>query len=138
VTNDAAVFLDSFFFIALLNRRDEFHVEAAAMAGSLRNNLQVTSEPVLTEVLNFFSSFGPNLRAAGIELVTELRRSQVQIEAQTSELFDAGLDLYQRRRDKDYSLTDCMSMHIATSKGITRIATHDAGFRQEGFNILFP
>lgn len=55
---------------------------------------------------------------------------------QTPELFDAGLELYHRRPDKGYSLTDCMSMAICTEQKIEQVLTHDRHFAQEGFEIL--
>jgi predicted nucleic acid-binding protein len=49
---------------------------------------------------------------------------------------DRGLDLYERRGDKAYSLTDCMSMEICRERRIKRVLTHDHHFTQEGFEIL--
>ena len=57
---------------------------------------------------------------------------------QTRELFLAGLTLYEARPDKEYSLTDCMSMHMMRREGLTEVLTNDRHFTQEGFHILFP
>lgn len=56
---------------------------------------------------------------------------------QTHQSFLLGLDLYQNRLDKGYSLTDCISMNTMRQLGITEILTHDRHFTQEGFVILF-
>ena len=50
--------------------------------------------------------------------------------------FDAGLELYRRRPDKGYSLTDTMSMVICREHDIEQVLTHDRHFAQEGFEIL--
>ena len=62
----------------------------------------------------------------------------VTILPQTRELFLAGLTLYEARPDKEYSLTDCMSMHMMRREGLTEVLTNDRHFTQEGFLILFP
>jgi len=46
--------------------------------------------------------------------------------------------LYEQRPDKEYSLTDCISMQVMKAMGITEVLTHDRHFVQEGFIILFP
>ena len=61
----------------------------------------------------------------------------IQIIPQTHSSFLQGLELYENRLDKEYSLTDCISMQIMTQMGITKILTHDKHFTQEGFDILF-
>ena len=55
----------------------------------------------------------------------------------THELFLEGLALYERRPDKAYRLTDCISMHVMQREGITDVLTNDRHFTQEGFRILF-
>jgi uncharacterized protein len=48
----------------------------------------------------------------------------------------AGLTLYDSRLDKEYSLTDCVSMEVMRSRGIREVLTHDRHFAQEGFSPL--
>lgn len=55
---------------------------------------------------------------------------------QTPELFDEAFELYRRRADKGYSLTDCMSMNICRDMDIAEVLTHDRHFAQEGFAAL--
>ena len=57
---------------------------------------------------------------------------------QTRELFLEGLTLYEARPDKEYSLTDCISMQAMRHEGLTEVLTNDHHFTQEGFHILFP
>ena len=56
---------------------------------------------------------------------------------QTRELFLKGLTLYEARPDKEYSLTDCISMQTMRREGLTEVLTNDHHFTQEGFHILF-
>jgi len=48
----------------------------------------------------------------------------------------AGLDLHFDRPDKNYSLTDCISMQMMRELGVFEILTHDHHFAQEGFVAL--
>ena len=49
----------------------------------------------------------------------------------------AGLELYEARLDKGYSLADCVSMNVMKAEGLTEILTNDEHFTQEGFRALF-
>ena len=51
-------------------------------------------------------------------------------------LFNAGLELYRRRLDKEYSIQDCISMIVMQNMGIKEILSSDRHFVQEGFRIL--
>ena len=134
------VFVDTFYLIALANPRDEWHEKAKAIGDSLGDTRQVTTESVITEFLNFFCSSGPYMRQAAVEMVdTVLQMAEKQIAKiipQDHELFLSGLDLYRKRSDKGYSLTDCISMVIMWEYVITDVLTHDKHFTQEGFHIL--
>jgi len=131
------IYADAAFYIAFLHRTDALHDRAVALERLTRANEVVTSDPVLTEVLNHFSGSEPHLRRAAFEFVEYLRGAErTEIVAQTRELFDAGLDLYGRRPDKGYGHTDCMSMVICRQHRIRRVLTHDRHFAQEGFEIL--
>ncbi|MFM7711931.1 MAG: type II toxin-antitoxin system VapC family toxin, partial [Microcystis sp.] len=97
----------------------------------------VTSEMVLTELLNALCSRGEFLRKSAIRLTHDLRNdSKTIIIPQTSEQFEQAFDFYQRRLDKGYSLTDCASMQIMRQLEISEILTFDKHFQQEGFSAL--
>jgi predicted nucleic acid-binding protein len=46
-----------------------------------------------------------------------------------------GLALYKDRPDKEYSLTDCISMQVMRREGLIEVLTNDHHFTQEGFHI---
>ena len=62
--------------------------------------------------------------------------SDVQVLSQSHESFIRGFHFYERRADKAYSLTDCISMSHMKAKGIRDVLTSDRHFVQEGFNAL--
>jgi uncharacterized protein len=98
----------------------------------------VTTEEVLIEVLNYFSSLGPQVRLKVVRVVRRLfERADVEVIPQTEESFPIGIAFYEERLDKGYSLTDCISMKAMLERGITDVLTKDQHFGQEGFRLLF-
>jgi predicted nucleic acid-binding protein len=93
---------------------------------------------LLTELLTYFSGMGTLFRRKAAAVAFALRDdSDVRLIPQTSTSFAAGLQLYAERLDKDYSLTDCISLATMKAKGMTESATGDRHFEQEGFRALF-
>jgi len=131
------VFADTFYWVALIHRKDASHkavMEWSRSAGPVRI---VTSDEVLTEVLAFCSS-DEELRSDAAKIVRGILAGQaVRVMPQTHEGFLRGLILYEARPDKGYSLTDCISMETMRQEGLTQVLTNDRHFEQEGFNALF-
>jgi uncharacterized protein len=50
--------------------------------------------------------------------------------------FDAGWEPYRRRRDKEWTLTDCISFEIMRKMKLTEALTGDRHFEQAGFRAL--
>jgi len=128
-------FADACYWVALLSPRDHLHLRAHEIGDGI--DLIWTSEMVLTEVLNHFSGGPTTARRAAVALVDQLRRRHdFEVVPQDAGQFNAALNLYGRRDDKRWSLTDCASIIFAESSGITDILTHDHHFVQAGFNAL--
>jgi predicted nucleic acid-binding protein len=66
-----------------------------------------------------------------------LSAAGVHVVAQSRQGFLEGLDLYEARPDKGYSLADCVSMQTMRRKGIMDVLTNDRHFEQEGFRAIF-
>jgi predicted nucleic acid-binding protein len=97
----------------------------------------VTTEEVLSEFLAHFSAYGRILREGEVRYVEGiLADPDVVVRPQSHQSFLDGLALYKARPDKEYSLTDCISMEAVRQEGITEVLTHDTHFKQEGFVIL--
>ena len=65
-----------------------------------------------------------------------LANPNVKVIPQARDGFLRGLQLYEQREDKGYSLTDCISMNVMGSLHISDVLTHDRHFEQEGFSAL--
>ncbi|MBV8130662.1 MAG: type II toxin-antitoxin system VapC family toxin [Planctomycetaceae bacterium] len=131
------IFVDTLYWIAITHRKDQWHQAAVQASRTLGGCHLVTTEEVLTEVLNAFSEAGRVLRQEAVDLVRDLHADpSVTIHPQSNQTFLSGFSLYQARPDKGYSLTDCISMEAMRQEGTSEILTHDNHFTQEGFTIL--
>lgn len=131
------IFVDTQYLIALADKSSDLHQRARDVSQRLGIFSVVTSEMVLTELLNYFCERGEYFRQMAISIVNALRSDpNTEIVPQTPELFEKALSLYQQRMDKGYSLTDCASMLIMRERGFVDILTHDKHFKQEGFNAM--
>ena len=131
------VFADTAYWVALVAPRDELHERAKQVSASLSDLQIVTSEWVLTELLNGFAEARPDLRVAACRAVASIRtRADMILVQQTSSSFAAAFDLYCERPDKGWSLTDCASFLIMRQFGILGALTSDRHFEQAGFEAL--
>ena len=129
------VFADTFFFFALGNDRDPAHVKASEFSRHFTGKLMTTGW-VLTELADGWSR-PVQWRVEFEGLLDELRANpHVAILPFSEELFDAGVRLYVNRRDKEWSLTDCISFVVMEQEGITEALTGDHHFEQAGFTAL--
>lgn len=132
-----SIFVDTFFWIAYINPRDQWHLKAKEVRRALGTVRLITTEAVLIEVLNYFCSYGSAMRHTVARIVREiLEDPDVETISQSHESFLAGLALYEARLDKEYSLTDCISMCVMRERSVTEVLTHDTHFAQEGFMLL--
>ena len=127
-------FADTFFYLALANEDDLAHERAVAVSGTQRGRF-VTTTWVLTEVADALCA--PPQRHTFTALLAALRSDPLtEIVPADETLFDRGADLYARRPDKSWSLTDCTSFVVMTERGLTEALTGDRHFEQAGFRAL--
>jgi len=132
-----AVFADTSYWIALLYPPDHLHAKVTSMSREISTMRLVTSEMVLTELLNTFSNGSPIMRSIAVQAVEDARKGHSLIVfPQTSEQFTKALERYKRSADKNWSLTDCASFQIMVTERITAALTHDHHFVQAGFEAL--
>jgi predicted nucleic acid-binding protein len=131
------IFADSSYWIALLNPDDRLHDRACEISAQTGAALVVTSEMVLTEVLNHLSGCRTSLRRAVATAVEDIYDdANCRVVPQTTEQFRSALRLFKQRDDKRWSLTDCASMLIMQAEDIHEALTHDNHFAQAGFTAL--
>jgi predicted nucleic acid-binding protein len=128
------VFADMYYWLALINPRDQAHEEALTLSQSLSEPL-LTTVWVLTEVGD--AMHGPANRPTFVRLL-----QSIAIDPQTTVIpaeqrwFDRGVVLFGTRLDKKWSLTDCISFVVMAEMGLTEALTGDSDFVQAGFRKL--
>ncbi|ETW95526.1 MAG: hypothetical protein ETSY1_30245 [Candidatus Entotheonella factor] len=133
------LFADTFYWVALLNRRDRWNRRVVEFTDGLGMHHLITTDAICDEFLAHYSGAPRHLREQAAHTVRRLfGLEHVTVIEQNRAVFLAGLSLFEARPDKGYSLTDCMSMHMMRREGLTEILTNDHHFTQEGFRILFP
>lgn len=61
---------------------------------------------------------------------------RVEIIELTNALHRAGLQLYREREDKEWGITDCISLVVMRERGLVAALPADHHFRQAGFRPL--
>jgi len=131
------IFADSFYWIALANPNDEWHQAAKNFSQANQDATLVTSDEVLVEFLNYFAERGEQARGVVAQMCKQaMNHPSIVVVPQTRESFLQGFSLFEERKDKGYSLTDCISMWAMHERGISEALTHDHHFTQEGFTVL--
>jgi predicted nucleic acid-binding protein len=90
---------------------------------------------VLTETFNALSNtaFKPSV----IAFLRRLESSpRVEIVFVDPTLWSKGWDIYEKRLDKAWSLTDCISLGVMKEQGISDALTGDQHFVQAGYRAL--
>ena len=128
------VFADTFFFLAILNAKDAAHEKAMAFSASRKDAL-LTTVWVLTELADALCN---SSRRHAFQRVVNNFKSDPQsvIVPPSLSLFEQGMELYNARSDKDWSLTDCVSFVVMNQHGIREALTGDRHFEQAGFRAL--
>jgi predicted nucleic acid-binding protein len=128
-------FVDSWFYLSLLDGRDQHHRRVVEFA-SQSAGVMVTTRWVLAETANAFarSAFRPAV-AAFLESIEH--DPAVKILEPSDTLYRRGLQLYGRRTDKAWSLTDCISFVAMEDEMLKEALTADRHFTQAGFVAVF-
>jgi len=128
------VFADSYFFFAMLNPRDAGHARAVEFGRRHRGPL-VTTAWVLTEVADGLASTPRRQVFRRVLDDLEANKRNLVVPANV-ETFEKGVELYDARPDKEWSLTDCISFVVMSEEQITEALTSDHHFEQAGFTAL--
>ena len=108
---------------------------ALRVGATLGGRPLVTTDEVLSEVVTLLSARGRRHMASEVVRAI-LSDPDVRVVEQSRESFLRGLAYFEQRQEREYSLTDCISMSLMRELGIFEVLTHDHHFEQEGFQAL--
>lgn len=131
------MFVDTSFWLAFLMLRDQYRGPALRWNAWLteRAHQRLTTELVLWELLNSLAVTPARTSAAAIYRGCQAGAG-VELVRFDSEQLEKGLMLYEARKDKSWSLTDCLSFIVMRERGLTDALTADQHFQQAGFRAL--
>lgn len=132
-----SVFLDTSFFKALVDPKDEFHSQAHDINAALIKNhvTLVTTNYILDETFTLIR------KRCGLQKAQELREKiaehsfSIQV-IRISASHDAKAWVWFKNSWSDLSFTDCVSFVIMKQRDIVLVATFDHHFKQAGFTIV--
>lgn len=134
--NDA-VFLDTAYFIALIDKKDEFHSQATKIWEGLieQNKKLITSNFILDETFTLIRV------KCGLKAVTEFRN---RLAAGLNRMKIIRVLLRDETKAWDWffeersslSFTDCVSFAVMHRLELKRVATFDRHFSKAGFEIV--
>lgn len=129
------LFLDTAFIQALLNSRDQYHSQAKKLLPRVKNADEVwITEAILIEVGNALSAFN---RKAAVQFIQQCYQTpNIKVVSVDNQLLNKALQLYQKRPDKTWGLTDCISFVVMQEQSLIYAATADKHFIQAGYRAL--
>lgn len=132
-----SVFLDTSGLIAVVNTDDQWHSKAEAIWAELvsSSHRMITTSLVMIELADGLSRI--QYRMLAIQIVDRLQDSdRVEIVQSDKSIELRAWQLFRERSDKEWGMTDCVSMTLMAERGLNDAFTADHHFEQGGFTIL--
>lgn len=128
------VFVDTVCWIALLNKNEYIHKQADTEYRKLlkKGCHLFTTTAVLNETANSLCS--PHFRNSVLKFYSRISASEnIRIVFVDEQLWNKGWEIYEKHNDKEWSLTDCISVKVMQEHNISEVLTTDHHFEQAGF-----
>ncbi len=130
------VFLDSGFFVARFNPRDQYHQAARRLARLVDEADELwTSEAILLEVGAAFRA--PGQRGIAVRIWDQLHGDpRCLVMSISGALLERAMELFRSRPDQTWSLADCASFVLMGAHHLSVALSCDRHFVQAGFRAL--
>ncbi len=126
------IFVDTSFWVALRNRRDPHHEEAADLPEAHGSVPLVTSNHVLGETWTYLR--GKAGHPAAVEFIDAVRSSpRARVVFVTEQLEDEAIRWLRRHDEREYSFVDATSFALMRSLRMRRAMAFDGDFTAAGF-----
>jgi uncharacterized protein len=128
------IFVDTFFVVALINKRDQYHQQATELADRFEGYPLLTTDAVLLEIGN---ALGRNYKKEAVEVIEHfLVSDDVKVVSLTPQLFHRAFRRYKNYQDQQWGLVDCISFEVMEEESVREALTCDRHFAQAGFQVL--
>ena len=119
------IFVDSCFFIALSNKRDQWHKEAMALSQVIdEEDALFVSDLIISETI---TGIGRLKGGKEGKVLFDYIGDNCSIEYLNKDLCDRAIETF-LKYDGTLSFADSVSIEIMTEKGISKIASFDSDF----------
>ncbi|MCI0640265.1 MAG: PIN domain-containing protein [Gemmataceae bacterium] len=134
------IFVDTWAWVALADRRDAYHKKAAAAHQQLRSQqrVYVTSDFVAGETITYLYGALPAAAAESFveAVLSAVNKGTYRLVHLSPQQFDSAWQLRKKYRDKpDISFVDLTSMVVMRELGISDVFTGDDHFRHVGMGF---
>ena len=132
---DRSIFLDTSFVLAYVFKDDKYNSKAGKLQNEItkENIVVLTTDLILIEVANSLSKV--KFRHEAVITINNLQRAANVLPVDRN-TFENAWNLFEKRIDKEWGLTDCYSFVVMEKLGIKQALTTDKHFEQGGFEIL--
>jgi predicted nucleic acid-binding protein len=131
------VFLDTAALVALINKKDQYHVQAV---NKLEAHLKWSGQ-LLTTPHIFAETVTRILRRVSHEKAVKAgnlirNESAIEIITPDKQALDLAWEIFVKYDDQNFSFVDCISFAVMRQMKITRAFTFDNHFTTMGFQII--
>ena len=136
-TTNRVIFADTGAFVGLINKRDQYHIQATRALDQLLDTefTLVTTTHVLAETITKVRRSSGHRQAV---LAGKLMREHEDIEVivpSTQEMKQAW-KIFEKFHDQEFSFVDCISFAVMQERKINESFTFDKHFSIMGFQLL--
>ncbi len=131
------VFLDTAALVALLNKKDQYHVQAVAKLDSLlkgKGHLLTTTHVFAETVTRILRRVSHAKAVEAGELIRN--ESAIQIISPDTQAIDQAWNIFRKYDDQGFSFVDCISFALMQQMKISRAFTFDKHFSTMGFVLI--
>lgn len=132
---DRSIFLDTAFILAYVFKDDKYNSKAGKLQNEItkENVIVLTTDLILVEIANSLSKV--KFRQEAVVTINNLQQAANVLPVDRN-IFQDAWNLFEKRTDKEWGLTDCYSFIVMEKYGIKQALTTDKHFEQAGFEIL--
>lgn len=131
------IFVDTSFWVALRNRRDEHHEAASQLFDQYRGAALLTTNHVVGETWTYLRRKAGHASAVGFLHATG-NSGRVAVDHVSAELEERALRWLRRHDEREYSFVDATSFETMRSSRMTEALAFDGDFSVAGFTELRP
>lgn len=131
------IFADTSFWVALRNRRDAHHDDAAALLGERADEVILTTNHVVGETWTFLRRRAGH--AAGLGFLDVIRRSpRVRVHHVSEAEEEQSLTWLRQHDEREYSFVDATSFTTMRGARLHEVLAFDGDFSAAGFVEVRP